>query len=466
MSNFKSRFNDLIRRIPLMLKLYPEPNGQPTVKLNLPSGTSGTFMARIIAIGLGLLSSLILARLMGASDFGIYKYALSWIALLGIMAIFGMDTYLVREVARNCASAEWGGMRGLIVRSNQLALFISFVVIALAVGVSWRFRNVLDPDFLRAFWIALALLPFLTLVVLQRATLRALNHPALGQFLEMAFIPTLFLASIGIFHVFNSGSLLPQTTLTLRVAAAITVFLLGLWLVGQRLPREAKIAHPTFKMRTLIRGALPFLLISSFRVINNQTDIIMIGMIEGTRPVGVYAIAAQGASLVMFIMTAVSVVLQPLAARFHAESKMDQLQHAVTRFTRTVFVLSIPVALGFIVFGDWFLMLFGEDFSQGKLPLAILSCAQLVNVFSGMVGVILTMTGNERDVIFGIGIGALLNIILNAILIPLLSITGAAIATGISLIAWNVLLVFRIHVKLGIDPTAFGSSWFRPGKSK
>jgi O-antigen/teichoic acid export membrane protein len=66
------------------------------------------------------------------------------------------------------------------------------------------------------------------------------------------------------------------------------------------------------------------------------------------------------------------------------------------------------------------------------------------------------MTGHERDAAFGITVGATANVILNALLIPRWGMEGAAIATGFSLLLWNVILVVRTRQRLGIRPTALG----------
>jgi O-antigen/teichoic acid export membrane protein len=65
---------------------------------------------------------------------------------------------------------------------------------------------------------------------------------------------------------------------------------------------------------------------------------------------------------------------------------------------------------------------------------------------------VLAVTGNEKDVFFGVGLGVILNIILNWTLIPIYGLEGAAIATFTSLVFWNALLSFRVYSRIGIVP--------------
>ena len=94
---------------------------------------------------------------------------------------------------------------------------------------------------------------------------------------------------------------------------------------------------------------------------------------------------------------------------------------------------------------------FGEEYADGRIALAILCVGQLTNALVGSVGFLLNMTGNERDVAKGFAIAAIINIALNLVLIPLFGIEGAAFATAVSMMVWNVLLYRQARAKLGID---------------
>ena len=93
--------------------------------------------------------------------------------------------------------------------------------------------------------------------------------------------------------------------------------------------------------------------------------------------------------------------------------------------------------------------LFGVEFISGSNVLIIISIAQFVNAISGSVGYIMQMTDNQvifRNVIL---IASLINILLNYLLIPMYGINGAAVATLISMIFWNLTLIIYIKKKLG-----------------
>ena len=81
--------------------------------------------------------------------------------------------------------------------------------------------------------------------------------------------------------------------------------------------------------------------------------------------------------------------------------------------------------------------------------MVILIVGQMMNAFAGSVGYLLNMTGGQKIMRNIAGIAALLNIVLNTLLIPSYGINGAAYASAISLASWNVLAVIYIKQHYG-----------------
>jgi len=164
----------------------------------------------------------------------------------------------------------------------------------------------------------------------------------------------------------------------------------------------------------------------------------------------------QISSLISFILLVINAPLAPAIARLYSEQQLVQLQYAITKSARLVFLLSLPVAAFIIIFGGWILMIFGADFTEGAKALSILATGQLVNITMGSVGIILVMTGHEKTLAISFGVAAIVNLALNFLLIPRWGINGAATATATSMIIWNVTLMIIIRRKLQLDPTALG----------
>lgn len=430
--------------------------GVTNLKGRLARSASGSFGLRIASTGLSFIIGLLLARLLGTAGYGAYTYAITWVGFLAVPGALGLDKLLVREVAIYETTSEWHFMRGLLRWANQTVLIVSLGLALLAAFIGSIFAGRQDSLVLISLWIAMVSLPLVTLTRLRQAVLKGLNRVIAGQVPEMLIQPILFLCFLGITYLLLGKALTAPRTLGINIAATGIAFIVGTRVLLKTLPPSIKETGPSYKIREWMRSALPLMLITGMQIINAKTDIIMLGAMKGTKEAGIYSVANRGAEFITFILLAVNTALAPTVASLYAAGDMKKLQDVVTKSTRVILLFSLPIGLALILCGHWFLLLFGEAFTQGRMSLAILSAGQLVNASMGSVGPLLVMTGHERNVAIGVGISAALNIILNALLIPAWSIAGAAIATASSMITWNILLATWVYKTIGIHSTALG----------
>ena len=431
------------------------------LKTHFARGSSGTLALKISTGGLVFLISLVLARLLGAAGYGAYAYALSWVRLLVIPAILGLDKLLIREIAACHAQSLLGRMRGLLRRSNQAVLAASIGLGILGAAVGWMLKEHLGPQMVTTLWITLIIVPLYAFTRIKQATLQGLQKVVRGQLPEMLIQPLLFLILIGAAYLVLGQGLNPQITAGMHVVTAGVALSFGAILLSKALPQNVKKATPEYQTRAWMRSAWPLLFASGMYIINVRVGAIMLGSMKGAEAAGIYTIADQGAVLIIYILTAVNAPLAPTIAELYAMRDMERLQRIITKSARVIFLLSLPIALTLAVFGRWFLALFGAEFTQGETALVLLCIAQFATAAAGPVTLLLTMTGYEREAAKGVTISAIMNIALNALLIPQWGLEGAAFSFAVSTLTWNVLLVYWVHKKLGIHPTALGKIHLR-----
>jgi O-antigen/teichoic acid export membrane protein len=213
------------------------------------------------------------------------------------------------------------------------------------------------------------------------------------------------------------------------------------------------------------RQALYFALIAGISVLNAQADVLMLGFMSTADNVGIYRIASRVASLVIFALIAVGASLAPRISALYARDDHTELQSLAFKGALATSVIGLPIALVLIFFGDWVLLLFGRDFQAGAVALSVLSIGQLINTFVGIVAVMLSMTGHEQKLAKIFAIAALLNVLMNAVLIPLYGVVGAASATAVSGILLNLGLALMAYKVLGVNSTMFGAVlWLLRGR--
>ena len=431
-------------------------NDKNSLKQRLIKGVAGTFGLRIAATGLSFITGILLARLLGASGFGIYTYAFAWTQLLILAGTLGLDKLIVREVAIYQTKSDWSLVRGLLQWANQIVLMVSVALALGAIGIAWGLDMAANSQQFWAFCVAMLLIPIAVQRNLRLSAMRGLHQIVIGLMPELILAPLLLLALTGCAYLFLGDSLNAFWVVLMRVVAALISLAIGVKLLDRALPNAAKEATPKYQPKTWLSSALPFLFMGSLYIIKSRTDILMLGAIQGAEAAGIYFAVSRGAHLINFILNSVNTVLAPNIASLYAEGKTKQLQRVVTKSARVVLLIALPITISMIAFGYWYLLLFGQEFTQGRQALIILCVGQLAHASAGSVGLLLNMTGNERFTFISSAGGTGLNVILNALLIPRWGIEGAALATTSTTILANTMNTLWVRQKLGIHCTALG----------
>jgi len=422
----------------------------------LTRGAIGSFAVRVGVAGSAFALQLLLTRLLGPEEFGRYIYALSWIAFISQVGVLGFDTASLRFVSAHEANREWGPLRGFLRRSFQASVALSLALSVVMAGSVWLLRDRLPPGIGSPLAAAAFLLPLVAVLQVAVSQLQALRRVVVGQGVQGLLRPAL-IAMILVVAVLGWGTRpTALSAITANVLATAVACGLGLVLLRRALPAAVRTAEAEYRTMAWIRTAVPLFLITAAQIILAQTDILMLGTMSGTTVAGVYAVASQLATLITFAIMAANTIVAPMIASLHAQRRAADLQRVLTLSARGVLVYAVPVAIGLVAAGRFMLGWFGPVFVDGYASLLLLSVGQLAIVVCGSVGFLLTMTGHEIVATRVIGMSALVNVALNAALIPKYGMAGAAVATSIATVMRSVVLSVHVRRLLGYDATALG----------
>jgi O-antigen/teichoic acid export membrane protein len=113
---------------------------------------------------------------------------------------------------------------------------------------------------------------------------------------------------------------------------------------------------------------------------------------------------------------------------------MLRLRRLVVISRRISLAAALPLAIALFIAGDVIVeWVFGQAYNGAHLPLVILAVGQLVNAAFGPVGIFLNMTGNEKLNSMLLWSTVAGNIVMNSVMIPIAGISGAALASSLSL---------------------------------
>jgi len=417
-----------------------------------------SFFLKISQAFLGFSTAVLIARILGPKDYGIYTYALTFVYLFSIPAQGGLSQLVIRETARGIAEEKPEIIKGIWYWAFKIAIFISLILLVV-VGSIFFILIFKKSEFAlkeKTFFLALLLIPLFLFNNLWGACLRGLHKIITGQLPEFFIRPGLFLIFLCIANFIFHQSLTSAQVMKLYVFATAITFFIGVWFLYRNIPLSLYKVHPVYEEKNWINSLLSLTFEAVMWTVNTYIDVVILGMFKSPTEVGIYKVASQLALLTSFGLQAVNTVLAPYFSMFYVKKEIKKLQYLATRSAQAVFTFNLLVTGFLIVFGKNFLnFLFGKAFLQAYIPLLILLGGQLVNSAAGSVGFLLNMTGHEKDTAKGMALSAVFNIILNFFLIPFLGANGAAIATAVSMIMWNLILWWFVRKRLCINSSAF-----------
>jgi len=414
-------------------------------------GSAVAFALNSIGLGLGFLLQIILARVLNIQEFGDYYYVIAWVNILMLFTKFGLDGTSKKFLSAYYSSKNWERVRGFISFSFK-AVFVANLIVFSIVTFSIYMLNV-RIDLEKLFLLSLVLVLFNSLLHINAAHLQAIKKVAAGLAPQQFLKPTLFIATIVTLY-YLMVDLSAQYVISVNIIVTALAFIVSLFFLKKEITFSFFNQEITeWKKWSFV--AIPLLLNSGMHVLMGQTDVILLGLFIGTESSGIYTTAAKLSQLCVFGLTAVNIVLAPIIAQKFNENKFSELQKDLTKAAIISFGVSLSVFVAFILLGKFILSIYGFDFLKAFNPLIILAFAYTLNAFFGTVSYLLMMTKYHKEALLFMLLAALINIILNILLIHLfeLGLIGAAIATSISMVFWNIAMYFFAISKLKLDPS-------------
>lgn len=422
------------------------------LKARLARGAAGALGVSTVGMALAFVANLVLARLLGAVEYGIYAYVIAWATVLGTVAVLGLPTVVLRFAASYCVKEEWGLLRGVIRYAELRVLSAGLVVFIGGAGVVFLLGDSLPPPLSSTLYVGLALVPLLALLELRSAAVRALG-PIVSALVPLNIVRYVVLLAILAVLALDTASpiVARQAMIVMLIGLVISVLAVSLALHRARPSAMAK-AAPLTNNLAWKRAAIPLFVMAGTQVLLNRVDVLMLGWLADTTVAGVYAVASRTAGLTGFALIAINAAFAPMISSLYTRGEMERLQAMVTTAAWWTTIVAVAIALPLFALSGFALALFGEGFASGALALRILLLGQVVSSAAGSVGYLTLMTGHERQAAYIFGVAAIVNVCLNGILIPILGMNGAALATSLTMAGWNVAFAIFVWRRLKIVP--------------
>lgn len=425
---------------------------ESAIKIKIFNSISGTAGLLLLNVVFTLAITTLLARHLGSEIFGIYTFIMTCLTLLLLPTKAGLSELVVREVSRYKSKNELALMKGgLRLAALSVSGYAVFVIFALYLFNQFFFIG--SGDEKKGFFWALLLVPLMAFEGLRSGALRGLGKISFSLIPES--VVRQFMVLFGIcFFMFYGIDFDLDTAFFFHVIGASSAFIVGLYFLVKNLPEGIFKAESKKETSVWIKSFLPLSVFAGLQMLDSQISILLLANLATPQDVAIFKVAMMGSTLVVLGLMAINTVIGPKISELYFQSEHKQLQRLITFSARLSVLASLPVALIFAFWGDYIITIFfGVEYINVTDSLIIICFAQVVNASMGSVALILNMTGHDRKTIPAVLISLFINIILSLFLIPAYGVLGGAVGYSISMIIWNLILVFVVYKVTGLNST-------------
>ena len=422
-------------------------------------GSGISFFLRFGGLAVGYLLTLLIANLFGANGLGDYVLAITILRLFTLLAKLGLDTTSIRFIAAFASQDKWTSIFRFRKQVISILSISSIVASLLMYFLAEPIADLINANYKYIQLSAFFVLP-MAFFMLHYESLRGLKRIAAFSFFYMMAQGLFTIVSVLIIHQFTISSNVP---IYAYLVSVFIVSILSFLSFKYSLKKSAKGNESAEKeLRSyseILKISVPLMFAQSVQFIMAWTDKLMLGAIDtpnvslglttNSSEVGIYHTAFKLSMFAAVALMSINSIASPKFAEMYASKNKEGLKKIVHQSTKMIFWVTLPLVVIFFSIPDFLLGLFGEEFKIGMFAFILLSCGKMISAFSGSVGNILQMTGNQNILARILFLGAIINVLLNLILIPNYGINGAAIASTISTVFWNITMVFAVKKKLG-----------------
>jgi O-antigen/teichoic acid export membrane protein len=374
----------------------------------------------------------IVARIVGVEGAGKYFLAVSLTTMFSIFVDLGLANVLVREVAKFPEKAK-----SLLGNVLGLKVVLALLTVA-AVNVT---AHLLDYN------------PDTTLMISIASAVMVLDSVHLVLYAAMRGFQNLRYEAIGVV----SGQLIIITSGTIFMVLGLPIYYLVIALLcgstwnvvwGVFALRRNFGIWPALQFdRTVIRFfwavTIPFALAGIFSRVYSYIDSVMLSKMISESAVGIYGVAYKIAFAFQFMPMAFAAAVYPAMSEHYIKDR-SKLGHLLTVSMVYLLLVVMPLTVGVAALAEPFiLLLYGEDFRGSVVPLQLLMGSLIFAFLYWPAGSLLNACDRQAKNTLAMGITMVVNIILNALLIPSLGPVGAAVAALVgNFVLWTAALLF------------------------
>ena len=407
------------------------------------------FAIRVVSAAIAFASQIILARLMGEFEYGVFVFVWVISVILGNLSCLGFHTAVIRFLPQYRTEGAEEAIMGLTATARIFAMISATLIAATGIAALYLLGDKIQAHYVQPLFVGAFVLPMIALGDVLDGTARANGWPI--HALSPTYIARPLLILVFVIAAIGLGRMADANTAILAALAAaylttIVQFVVVTGKLRHRFPAQGVEIH----FRKWLMVAFPIFLIEGFYFMLTNADVIIVGLYLPPEKVAVYFAAAKTMALVHFVYFAVKAAAAQRFSGLVSGTDRTALAAFARQTVQWTFWPSLLVGGFVILAGPFLLSLFGPAFQDGHPIMIVLFVGIIAKAMIGPGEVLLTMAGEHKicAVIYAMALAA--NLGLNVTLIPAWGLLGAATSTASAMVIEAVLLHIIIRRRLGI----------------
>lgn len=400
---------------------------------------SWLFVSQVLGVICGFIWTVLIARYLGVSDYGIMNFAISFTGIIGITMDLGISTHIIRHIATDYdSSPQYLGNAIPLKSIFSFFTFLLALILLILMGC--------DELTIKITLLFTIQKIFTSLMGLFNGSLQAVEegkYQAIGNILLNILLLIFMIVSIicdyGLYGI------------TLSYLFSNIIVVIFLYFAVKKILSKPKFQLDIQFCKKITLYSLPFALTTFFGLVLYHVDMVMLTSMVGNYENGIYSAAYKLISVLTTLYTAYSAVFFPVMSRLYNNEK-NLLVVSFEKSIKYIMLMTIPISFVTIYYStDIVVLFFGQEFAQTNSVLSILICTVPISFMNGICLNLLNASHKEKYVTLTYLMATIFNIVTNFIIIPRYSYDGAAFTNILSDILIVILYFYCIY-KLDFMP--------------
>jgi O-antigen/teichoic acid export membrane protein len=388
----------------------------------------------------------VITKTLGSYDYGIWSQINVTVSLLTPFALMGLSMSIIRFLSAekdvNIIRESFYSVLFFVALTGMLISTLVFIISDWL--ASFLFQDINTSYFLKigSFLIFFSALNQITMFYFRifRQTSKYAFLSIFNSFSTLVLVLILAKMGFGLFAIIIAA-LVVQTLVTM----------VGILLVSSQIG----FSIPKFTyLHSHLKYGLPLTPNSAIRWITDSSDKFILGFFMGLNAVGIYAAAYAIGNVISFLISPIQLILFPALSKAYDLENFHEVTGYLEYSLKYFLLFAIPSAFGISVLAKPILRIMTTaEFASGGIVIPFVAFGIIFNgVYQISINVTHIVKKTQYNIVF-LSIGAISNLLLNFILIPIFGLIGAAVSTFIAYFLMCAVSVFfsQKYIQFNID---------------